>query len=146
MKTRRIAGHGYGLGLMLGALLVALPLASRAEDAAAPASEAATAPEKKLFAVEIKIGPQWVAGKAPGEQAYFREHSANLRALREQGSLLLGARYGDKGLVVLAADSEAAARAMIDQDPAVTHGTFSYELFEFSVFYGGSVQPPPRKP
>jgi hypothetical protein len=45
------------------------------------------------------------------EQSWFREHSANLRRLREDGSLVLGARYADKGLVVLSAVSEDEAHA-----------------------------------
>jgi uncharacterized protein YciI len=51
------------------------------------------------------------------EQAHFREHSANLRQLREDGALVFGARCSDKGLVVLAASSLEAARAMMDRDP-----------------------------
>jgi uncharacterized protein YciI len=115
----------------------------------AQAQLAASAPavdsSHKLFAVEFKVGARWVTGRAPHEQEYFREHSANLRKLREHGSLIMGARYGDKGLVVLSAESESAARAMVEQDPSVKNGTFSYDLHEFSVFYGGSVQPQLRK-
>jgi uncharacterized protein YciI len=94
------------------------------------------AAEAKLFAVEFKTGPKWVAEKAPQEQEYFADHSANLRKLREAGSLVLGARYSDKGLIVLSAETEAAARAMIDQDPSVANGVFRYELHAFRVFYG----------
>lgn len=126
---------------LLGATLAWLtPVALAQAPAIAPA---ATGP---LYAVEFKVGPRWVAGKPPPEQDQFREHSANLRKLREQGSLVIGARYGDKGFILLAAESEAAARALIDADPAVQHGTFVYELNEFSVFYGGAVQPRPRPP
>jgi uncharacterized protein YciI len=111
-------------------------------------SEAASAPgmqaEHKLFAVEFKTGPRWQPNKQPGEQEHFREHSTNLRRLREQGRLVLGARYGDKGLVILAAESESAARAMVEQDLSVKNGVFGYELHEFSVFYGGAVQTKPR--
>lgn len=74
------------------------------------------APDLQLFAIEIKVGPKWDAAKPPHEQALFREHSANLRRLREAGTLVIGARYSDKGLVVLSATSLAEARAMMDQD------------------------------
>jgi uncharacterized protein YciI len=113
--------------------------------AAAAASGQATpgaeppAVEPRLYAVEIRVGPKWDAAKPAGEQAYFREHSANLRKLREGGQLVLGARYGDKGLVVVSAPSAEAARALIDADPSIAHGTFSYELHEFRVFYPGAV-------
>ncbi|MEZ5465362.1 MAG: YciI family protein [Lysobacteraceae bacterium] len=102
-----------------------------------------SAPTVPLFAVEFTIGQAWDADKPAHEQAHFREHSANLKRLRESGALLLGARYGKKGLVVLSAASEAEARALIERDPAVQGGTFAFELHPFSVFYGGEL-PPPR--
>lgn len=115
--------------------------------AAAPASAPASPPATRLlFAVEIKTGPAWVSSKPPQDQAFFREHSAHLRQLREAGVLVLGARYADKGLLVMAADSAAAARAAMEQDPSIRAGTFVFELHEFSVFYGGQLQPPPRPP
>lgn len=131
--------------LLLRALLAALAFLPGVLHAQPSGPAPSTEVPGKLYAVEIKVGPRWVSGKAPQEQEFFREHSDNLRKLREQGSLALGARYGDKGLVVLAAESESAARAMIDQDPSMRNGTFVYELHEFSVFYGGSVQPQRRK-
>lgn len=127
---------------------VACLLASHAVSRAQPVAAASTpAPQiaSRLYAVEFKVGPRWVASKPAHEQEHFREHSANLGKLREQGSLVLGARYGDKGLVVLSAESQAAARAMVEQDVSVKNGTFSYELHEFSVFYGGAVQPVARR-
>jgi uncharacterized protein YciI len=127
--------------LLLGALCVWLPLLPVVSRAQATAPALIADSSSRLFAVEYKVGPRWVASKAPQEQEYFREHSEHLSKLREQGSLVLGARYSDKGLVILAAESESAARGMVEQDPSVKNGTFSYELNEFSVFYGGSVQP-----
>jgi uncharacterized protein YciI len=99
-----------------------------------------------LFAVEIRTGPKWDQSKPPQEQLYFREHSANLKRLREAGSLVMGARYSDKGLVVLAALSEEEARAMMDVDPSIKAEVFKYEVHAFSVFYSGSVNPRPRRP
>lgn len=96
-----------------------------------------------LFAVEIKTGPSWDAGKPPQDQAHFREHSANLKRLRDAGALVLGARYSDKGLIVLAASGEAEARAMMDEDPAMKAEVFKYELYPFNVFYGGTVNARP---
>lgn len=129
--------------LVLVLLMGGLAGAGTAQPVAPPAeAQRATGP---LYAVEFRTGPRWVEGKPPPEQAYFREHSANLRKLREQGVLVLGARYGDKGFVLLAAENAEAARALVDADPAVQHGTFVYDLQAFSVFYGGTVQPPPRR-
>lgn len=118
------------------------PAAAAAVTAAAPAADGPSA----LFAVEFRTGPAWDAARQPQEQPHFREHSQNLRRLREAGHLLIGARYADKGLVVLAASSEAAARALVEADPAVQHGTFAYQLHPFHLFYGGCVQPPATPP
>lgn len=115
-----------------------------ANTASAPAASSNEA-ELPLFAVEIKIGPKWDSTKPPPEQAFFREHSANLRRLREAGHIKLGARFGDKGLIVLAAASIDEARAWMNADSAMQHGTFSFELHPFAVFYGGSVSPARRR-
>jgi hypothetical protein len=106
--------------------------------AAATASSRQSAPS--LFAVEFRIGPKWDASKAPHEQAGFGEHSANLKRLRDSGALLLGARYADKGFIVLAAGSEAAARGEIEVDPSVRNQVFAYDIHEFRVFYPGCVE------
>ena len=91
------------------------------------------------------MGPKWDAARPAHEQALFREHSANLRRLRDTGSLVRGARYSDKGLVVLSAPSIAEARAMMDQDPSIAAGVFVYEVHPFNVFYPGTVQPRSRR-
>ena len=129
----------------VAALLLSLSLSATAQTAAS-APPAPPAPELPLFAVEIKTGAKWDAAKPPQEQAFFREHSANLKRLRDAGHLVMGARYGDKGLVVLAAENEAAARAMMDQDPAIKAETFKYEINAFNVFYAGALNARPRRP
>jgi len=115
---------------------------ARAQSQATASQPAASG---SLYVVEIKIGPGWDNNKKPHEQAYFREHSANLKRLRDQGYLILGARYSDKGLVVLQASSEQEAHAMMQQDSSVQNKVFLYELHEFNVFYSGSVQAHPRR-
>lgn len=109
-------------------------------------AQAQTAPtllppmEPSLFAVEIKVGPNWDATKPPQEQAYFQEHSTNLRRMREDGNLILGARYSDKGLVVVAASSAEDVRSMMGADPSIAAGTFVFEVHPFNVFYPGTLQ------
>lgn len=120
--------------------------ATPASTAASPAAASAPAdPAPPTFAVEIRTGPGWDARKPPQEQALFREHSAHLRRLREEGHVLLGARYADKGLLVVTAADAAAARALFDADPSMKAGTFVFELHPLSVFYGGCVQPARRR-
>ncbi len=109
-----------------------------------PAAAQEAAPARPLFAAEIRTGARWDPGRPPQEQPYFREHSQNLQRLRAAGHLVMGARYGEVGLVVLAAATEAEARAMMDADPAMQAQTFRYTLHPFNVFYGGTLEPRPR--
>jgi uncharacterized protein YciI len=96
---------------------------------------------EKLFAVEIKIGPNWDSSIPPNEQKFFAEHSANLKHLREAGHIVLGARYSDIGLIIFSARSAEDVGALMSQDPSMTAGTFKYEVHQFNVFYPGLVQP-----
>lgn len=123
------------------ALASLLPLPALAQAPAASSAPALSTAEAvmPLFAVEIKTGPAWDSTKTAQEQAYFREHSANLKMLRDQGSLVMGARYADKGLVVLQAATVQEAHALMQQDPAMQHRTFTYELHPFNVFYSGAL-------
>ncbi len=62
----------------------------------------------KLFAVELTRGPAWDAAKPANEQPGFPEHSANIRRLTDTQALVIGARYGDKGLLVVTAPTKPA--------------------------------------
>ncbi len=103
-----------------------------------------TTGEPSLFAVEITIGQKWDQSKPPQEQKYFREHSTNLKRIRDSGALVMGARYSDKGFIVLAARDESHARSMMDEDPSFGAEVFRYQVYAFSVFYGGTVSPRTR--
>ena len=48
---------------------------------------------------------------------HFKEHSANIRRLGTEGSLAMGARFSDLGLLVVRAGSEAEAHALFDAAP-----------------------------
>lgn len=91
--------------------------------------------KQPLFAVEITVGENWDTSLPPNEQAYFAEHSANIRKLSEDGSLRMGGRYGDKGLLILRAADQAAAQALLDADPSFAAGTFQYQLHPFRAFH-----------
>jgi len=136
-----------GVSVALSAPAAVAQGATGSQAAAQADAKADVKPEAdtRLFAVEIRTGPKWDPALPPPQQAYFKEHSANLRQLREAGRLVLGARYSDKGLVILSAASADEARALMNQDPAITHGTFVYELHEFNVFYAGNVPARPRR-
>lgn len=125
-------------------LLVAQSSLVRAGDT--PASPAPPAAPPLLYAVEFRTGPRWDPAKAPHEQAHFKEHSSNLKRLRDDGRILFGARYSDKGLVVLGGATESEVRALVESDPSVQGGTFSFEIHEFMVFYPGCVTSPGKSP
>jgi uncharacterized protein YciI len=104
---------------------------------AAPATFAQES--SRLFVIHFSTGPAWLADKPFNEQPHSREHSQNLARLRSEGMLLLGARYADKGMVVLRAANETAARAEIEKDPTVRTKVFVYDIAPFAPFYEGCV-------
>ena len=108
----------------------------------AQAPSPATPPPGPLYAAIFKTGPRWDSAKPPNEQPFFKEHSANLANLRAAGTIVIGARYADVGLVVVSAANETAARALFDTDPSLGAGTFALEVHRFSVFYPGTVGTP----
>lgn len=102
-------------------------------------SAAADTAERRLFAVEIKVGPNWDTAIAPHEQAFFSEHSAHLKELRQAGHIVMGARYSDIGLLVFSAESSESVAALMDKDPSMKAGTFVYAVHALNVFYPGQV-------
>ncbi|HRD96978.1 MAG TPA: hypothetical protein PLA97_11340 [Rubrivivax sp.] len=127
-------------------MALAVGIASAASGAVAQ-TQPTTSPsnEAPLFAVEITVGAKWDSSKPAHEQSFFREHSSNLKRLRDAGALIVGARYADKGLVVLAAQDEEQARAMMDEDPSIKAQVFRYQIHPLSVFYGGVLNTRPRR-
>ena len=121
------------------AIVTVLLIACGGPDTATSVAPAAET-ELTLFAVEIKVGPNWDSSKPPHEQAFFKEHSSNLKHLRETGHIVMGARYSDIGLIIFSARSAEEVRALMSQDPSMTAGTFKYEVHVLNVFYPGLVQ------
>lgn len=54
-----------------------------------------------LYIVTFTTGSSWDFSKRPDQQVYFKEHSANLSRMRKEGKIRLGARYADKGIIVI---------------------------------------------
>lgn len=122
------------------ALLLTAVLALTAPSFAQPPGAPTTAaPPVPLYAAVYKTGPKWDAAKPPGEQAFFKDHSAHLAKLRAAGTIVMGARYADVGLIVVSAATEADAREIFEADPSVAAGTFAVDVHRFSVFYSGFV-------
>ena len=119
---------------LAGFVLAVFSATVSAQPAAAPA------PTESLFIVHFTTGAGWDAAKPPPQQKFFAEHSANLNRLRREGRLLIGARYGDKGMIVLRAADAAAVQAELAQDPSLEAGTFTAQVDAFRPFYHGSTQ------
>jgi hypothetical protein len=124
------------IGLLSVALCILLLGAAQRLPAAAEVRADPTLPP---FSVEYRVGPSWRADKPPNEQEHFAARSAHLARLRSEGVLRMGARYADKGLVVLVASPADSARALVEQDPSVAGEPFVFELHTMRVFYDGSI-------
>ena len=90
-----------------------------------------------LYNVTYTTGPSWDVSKSPNEQAYFKEHSANLSKWRKEGIVQLGARYANKGMIILKAPSLQAAKELVLKDEGVIYKLFEADVQKFNVFYQG---------
>lgn len=96
----------------------------------------------EFFVVIFSLGEAWQKDKPAHEQPYFKEHSANLKRLRQEQKILIGGRYSDKGMLLLTAANEAAARAEFEADPMLRAKLFVLELYPFMPFYKGCIETP----
>ncbi len=73
------------------------------------------------YLVEQAKGPRWDHSRARREQAGWSEHAAFMDALAEEGFVVLGGPIGEgdgeNALLVVDADSEAAIRDRLADDP-----------------------------
>ena len=97
-------------------------------------------PAAKYFIVIFSLGPQWDHKKPANEQTGMSEHSANLQKLRKDGTIAIGARYSDKGMIIIKADSIDSARGLFSSDPMVKADVFTMEVHEWKPFYKGIVE------
>lgn len=92
-----------------------------------------------LFVMMYTTGPAWDASVPPDRQRHFDSHSANLRRLRENGSIVAGGRFGPWGLILVNAADSAAASALFAPDSSLATGTFRGELHRWSTIYEGFI-------
>lgn len=73
----------------------------------------------EYFLVEIARGPAWDHSRGRREQAGWDEHAAFMDGLTEEGVVVLGGPVGDgeKVLLVIDVENEAAIRARLADDP-----------------------------
>ncbi len=93
-----------------------------------------------LYVVSYTTGPGWDQTKSPAEQTHFAAHSKHLSTLRKDGVIKLGARAGEKGIIVFSAKTYEAAKEIINNDIAVKEGLFDTDIQKFNVFYSGCVE------
>jgi hypothetical protein len=108
------------------------------------ASAQETKPIDSLYIVTYTTGPAWDNAKAPNEQPYFMDHSANLGKLRKEGVIKAGARYAEKGIIFITASSLQAANEIIFADQAVVNKLFNADVQKLNVFYDGCIERPKK--
>ena len=99
-----------------------------------------------LYIVTYTTGSAWDTSKKPGEQLHFKEHGTNLSSWRKAGTIKFGARYADKGMIVITASSLQAAKELINSDQAVANKLFNVDIQKLNPFYEGCIEKPkPQK-
>jgi len=96
--------------------------------------------EYQYFALTYTIGSNWDTTLTVSEQPYFKEHSAHLKKLKDDGKIAVGARYGDNGLIILKVKDESEARTLLEEDVSVRNKTFEASILPFNVFYFGCLE------
>jgi hypothetical protein len=99
-------------------------------------------PKRQYFIVIYTPGSGWNAAKPPGEQLHFKTHSKHLQTLRTQNKITLGARYADKGMIIITGENEGEIRSTIMGDSAVIDKVFTAEIYPYNVFYYGCLEKP----
>jgi uncharacterized protein YciI len=94
---------------------------------------AAEEPTQPSYLCVYKPGPRWLQGKPLSEQP-LREHGRYMLDLYKRGVMRLAGRFADGsgGAMLFGASDDAAARAIVDADPAVVAQTFTYELRQWA--------------
>jgi len=95
-----------------------------------------------LYIVTYTTGSLWDNAKSPGEQQFFKEHSGFMGTLRKDGITKFGARYADKGIIVIAASSLKTAQEIIQRDQAVVHKLFVADIQKLNIFFEGCLERP----
>lgn len=94
----------------------------------------------QYFALTYTVGTNWDTTLTASQQPYFKDHSAHLKKLMENGKIAIGARYGDKGLIILKVKDESEARGLVEEDVSVQNKTFEASILPFNVFYFGCLE------
>jgi uncharacterized protein YciI len=112
-----------GMSLAVAGAAVANRVAATGADRAGV--ESAT----RTYLVVYRRGPSWTQG-LPMRSQGLGEHRQYMLSLYEKGILRFAGGFGDDsgGAAAFAASDDAAARALIDADPAVIARKFDFDL------------------
>jgi hypothetical protein len=66
--------------------------------------------EDSLYVIIYSKGPSWDNTKSPNEQLSFTEHAGFMGKLRKDGFTKVGARYSDKGMIIIGGINESCGR------------------------------------
>ena len=96
-----------------------------------------------LYKLQLVRGDLLRTGPTDGEQAIVAEHFAYLQDLNAKGVIILVGRTLNTdettmGLAVFRAESEHAARQIMNADPAVTKSLMTATLYPFKVSLRGT--------
>ena len=117
-------------------LLAAASISTGASTTGGDLPDASQQPAQ-LFAVRFRPGSAWIDSKSASDQTGFAAHSANLQRLRREGSLVLGGRFADVGLIVVKAADPTAARVLFATDPTIGSDVFSIQIDPWSTIFAG---------
>ena len=103
-------------------------------------------PADKLFTLIYRPGPKWLAGKQLAEQP-LGPHRAHIERLLRVGRVVLAGPFLDTasgGFVIVRANDESAASAVLRSDPAVIGGLFVGEVRPWLAMFDGTraIEPP----
>jgi uncharacterized protein YciI len=104
------------------------PISSSAQ-APARTSKPPESTTRATYLVIYRPGPAWLTGKSVMEQP-LKEHGKYMLSLYTKGSMRIAGPFTDDagGAVLLEVFDEAAAKAIVTNDPAVKSGIFAYEM------------------
>jgi uncharacterized protein YciI len=96
-----------------------------------------------LYKLQLVRGDLLRTGPTESEQAVVAEHFAYLQGLNSRGVIIFVGRTlntdeSTMGLAVFRAESENAARQIMNDDPAVKKGLMTATLYPFKVLMQGS--------
>jgi uncharacterized protein YciI len=91
-----------------------------------------------LYRIQATRPAMLTEGPTAIEAAIVREHFAYLKRLSEQGIVILAGRTQNTdassfGVVIFNADSDAAADAVVANDPSVRDGVMRAEVFPYRI-------------